>query len=123
NKFGIIFDEQGFFMWKKLKIVYGKLKIPIWTVFGIFLIWYLFFSLPNPLFQEETSTLIYSQDNKLLGATISTDEQWRFPANDSVPKRFEICITQFEDAYFRKHPGVNPVSLFRALRQNFSSDK
>lgn len=110
-------------MWKKFKIFYGKFKIPIWSVFGIFLIWYLFFSLPKPLFKEETSTLIYSQDNKLLGATISEDEQWRFPANDSVPKRFEICITQFEDAYFRKHPGVNPVSLFRALRQNFSSDK
>lgn len=57
-----------------------------------------------------------------MGATISGDEQWRFPANDSVPKRFEICITQFEDAYFRKHPGVNPVSLFRAFRQNLSSD-
>src|SRR5690606_10508177 len=109
-------------MWKKVKIFYGKFKIPIWSVFGIFLIWYLFFSLPKPLFKEETSTLIYSQDNKLLGATISGDEQWRFPANDSVPKRFEICITQFEDAYFRKHPGVNPVSLFRAFRQNLSSE-
>lgn len=109
-------------MWKKFSIFYGKFKIPIWSVFGIFLIWYLFFSLPKPLFKEETSTLIYSQDNKLLGATISGDEQWRFPANDSVPKRFEICITQFEDAYFRKHPGVNPVSLFRAFKQNISSD-
>ena len=109
-------------MWKKIKIVYRKLKIPIWTLFGIFFIWYLFFSLPKPLFKEETSTLIYSEDNRLLGATISGDEQWRFPANDSVPKRFEICITQFEDAYFRRHPGVNPVSLFRAFRQNLKSD-
>lgn len=109
-------------MQKRLKNFYRKYKIPIWTAFGIFLIWYLFFSLPRPLFKEETSTLIYSQDNKLLGATISNDEQWRFPSNDSVPKRFEICITQFEDAYFRKHPGVNPVSLFRALKQNVSSD-
>ncbi|MBA5628185.1 penicillin-binding protein 1C [Moheibacter sp. BDHS18] len=91
-------------------------------MFGIFFIWYLFFSLPKPLFKEETSTLIYSEDNRLLGATISGDEQWRFPANDSVPKRFEICITQFEDAYFRRHPGINPVSLFRALRQNLKSD-
>jgi len=109
-------------MWKRFKIFYRKFKIPIWTAFGIFFIWYLFFSLPKPLFKEETSTLIYSADNRLLGATISGDEQWRFPANDSVPKRFEICITQFEDAYFRKHPGVNPVSLFRAFRQNLSSD-
>ena len=109
-------------MWKRIKTFYRKYKIPIGVLSGIFLIWYLFFSLPLPLFKEETSTLIYSQENKLLGATISGDEQWRFPANDSVPKRFEICITQFEDAYFRKHPGVNPVSLFRAFRQNLSSD-
>lgn len=109
-------------MLKKIKIFYRKFKIPIWTGFGIFFIWYLFFSLPKPLFKEETSTLIYSADNRLLGATISDDEQWRFPANDSVPKRFEICITQFEDAYFRKHPGVNPVSIFRAFRQNLNSD-
>ncbi len=109
-------------MWKRFKIFYRKFKIPIWTAFGIFFIWYLFFSLPKPLFKEETSTLIYSADKRLLGAAISGDEQWRFPANDSVPKRFEICITQFEDAYFRKHPGVNPISLFRAFRQNLISD-
>jgi len=73
------------------------------------------------LFKENASTILYSEDNRLLGATISEDEQWRFPENDSVPKRFEICITEFEDAYFRRHPGVNPVSLFRAFHQNASS--
>lgn len=90
-------------------------------IFAVFLIWYLFFALPKPLFTEATSTILYSEDNRLLGATISEDEQWRFPVTDSVPRRFEICITQFEDAYFLKHPGFNPVSLFRAFRQNYSS--
>ena len=108
-------------MWVKFKRFYRKFRIPVRVFFGIFLIWYLFFSLPKPLFKEDTSTILYSDDHRLLGATISADEQWRFPANDSVPKRFEVCITQFEDAYFRKHPGVNPVSLFRAFRQNTSS--
>lgn len=108
-------------MLQKLKRFYRKYKIPVWTIFAIFLIWYLFFSLPRPLFKADTSTILYSEDNRLLGATISKDEQWRFPVSDSVPKRFEVCITQFEDAYFRKHPGVNPVSLFRAFRQNSSS--
>lgn len=108
-------------MLRKLKRFYKKYKIPIWGIFAIFLIWYLFFSLPKPLFKVDTSTILYSEDNRLLGATISEDEQWRFPVSDSVPKRFEVCITQFEDAYFMKHPGVNPVSLFRAFRQNSSS--
>lgn len=108
-------------MLRKLKRFYKKYKIPIWGIFVIFLIWYLFFSLPKPLFKVDTSTILYSEDNRLLGATISEDEQWRFPVSDSVPKRFEVCITQFEDGYFREHPGVNPVSLFRAFRQNSSS--
>src|SRR5690606_11127696 len=108
-------------MWKKIKNLYSKFKVPLAVLLGVFLIWYLLFSLPSPLFKEETSTLIYGDDYSLLGATISEDEQWRFPANDSVPKRFGICITQFEDAYFRKHPGVNPVSLLRAFRQNSSA--
>ncbi|SMC84230.1 penicillin-binding protein 1C [Moheibacter sediminis] len=108
-------------MFRRLKSFIKKYKIPIGIIFVIFLIWYLFFSLPRPLFKQDTSTILYSEDNRLLGATISKDEQWRFPVSDSVPKRFEVCITQFEDAYFRKHPGVNPVSLFRAFRQNSSS--
>lgn len=89
--------------------------------FGVFVVWYLFFSLPEPLFKEDTSTILYSEDNRLLGASISEDEQWRFPENDSVPRRFKACIVEFEDAYFRKHPGVNPVSLLRAFRQNIRS--
>lgn len=105
-------------MYRKLKSFYSKFKILIWGAFAVFLIWYLFFSLPRPLFREDTSTILYSDDNRLLGATISGDEQWRFPVSDSVPKRFEACILEFEDAYFRKHPGVNPISLFRALKQN-----
>jgi len=108
---------------KKLKLFLNKYKIHILIVFGVFLIWYLFFSLPKPLFKESTSTLLFSEDNRLLGATISGDQQWRFPENDSVPRKFEICITEFEDAYFRKHPGVNPVSLFRAFKQNLNSDE
>lgn len=108
-------------MRRRLKFFYRKYKIPIGGITGVFLIWYLFFALPKPLFSEATSTILYSEDKRLLGATISQDEQWRFPVSDSVPKRFEICITQFEDAYFRKHPGVNPVSLFRAFRQNYTA--
>lgn len=107
----------------RFKHTYHKFKIPIWALFISGLIWYLFFCLPRPLFQHENSTLIYSEDFQLLGATIAQDEQWRFPVSDSVPKKFEICITQFEDAYFKYHPGVNPVSLFRAFKQNSAAGK
>ncbi len=91
-------------------------------VFLVLLVWY-YFSLPNQLFVDPTSTVIESREGVLLGAKIAGDGQWRFPHNDSVPKKFKTCILQFEDAYFYSHPGVNPVSIVKAIRQNLQSNK
>ncbi|WP_298237347.1 penicillin-binding protein 1C [uncultured Algibacter sp.] len=79
------------------------------------------FCLPNQLFKDPTATVITGSKNELLGAQIAKDGQWRFPHNDSVPKKFKTCIIQFEDAYFYKHPGFNPISIFKALRDNLKS--
>ncbi len=89
-------------------------------ILGILLIWY-YFSLPKQLFNDPTSTVIESIEGKLLGAQIATDEQWRFPHTDSIPYKFEQSIIAFEDAYFYKHPGFNPVSIAKAFQQNIKS--
>ncbi|AUC82867.1 penicillin-binding protein 1C [Lacinutrix sp. Bg11-31] len=80
-----------------------------------------FFCLPKQLFDDPTATVITSSNNTLLGAKIAKDGQWRFPKNDSVPQKFKICIINFEDEYFFKHPGFNPISIFKALKQNINS--
>ncbi|MFD0834917.1 penicillin-binding protein 1C [Mariniflexile aquimaris] len=80
-----------------------------------------YFSLPRQLFKEPTATVITSSNNELLGAQIATDGQWRFPQNDSIPDKFKTCIIHFEDEYFYKHPGFNPISIFKALRDNLKS--
>lgn len=80
-----------------------------------------YFCLPRQLFTDPTATVITSSDHELLGAMIANDGQWRFPHNDGVPKKFKACIVQFEDEYFYKHPGFNPVSIFKALRDNIKS--
>lgn len=80
-----------------------------------------YFCLPKVLFDDATSTVIESREGILLGAKIATDGQWRFPQLDSVPKKFRICITEFEDAYFYSHPGFNPISICKALWQNITS--
>jgi len=79
------------------------------------------FCLPRQLFKDPTATVITSNNDKLLGALIAKDGQWRFPQNDSVPEKFKTCIIHFEDEYFYKHPGFNPVSIFKALRDNIKS--
>ncbi len=80
-------------------------------------------SISFPLFTVPYSTVIYSQEEKLLGAHIANDGQWRFPQSDSVPYKFRECLLLFEDEFFYRHPGVNPVSVLRALKQNISSGK
>ncbi|TKD60517.1 penicillin-binding protein 1C [Flavobacterium sp. ASW18X] len=84
----------------------------------LFLVW--LFCLPKPLFTAPTATVAYSKEGLLIGARIASDGQWRFPAVDSVPYKYEQCILQFEDAYFYKHPGFNPVSMYKALQHNLT---
>lgn len=88
---------------------------------SLLLLGYLF-CLPRNLFKGVSySTVVESAEGDLLGARISDDGQWRFPPCDTVPARFATALVQFEDRHFRWHPGVNPLSLLRAARDNFRS--
>lgn len=88
----------------------------------VLLVWY-YFCLPEQLFNNPYATVIESREGELLGARIAPDGQWRFPAQDSVPHKFMQCIRYFEDEYFYKHPGFNPVSIVNAVRQNYKAGK
>lgn len=89
---------------------------------GVLLTFYAF-CLPNNLFLKPTSTVITSAKDELLGALIAADGQWRFPHNEAVPQKFITCVVQFEDAHFYKHPGFNPISIFKAFKQNLEAGK
>ncbi len=101
---------------------WSKPKKGIVLTGGVFLLWFLF-CLPRPLFEAPTSTIVYSADNKLIGAKIATDGQWRFPYEKEVPERFAQAILLQEDEYFYYHPGFNPVSIYNALLQNIAAKK
>lgn len=78
-------------------------------------------SAPLPQFDKPCSTVVLSGNGQLLGARIAPDGQWRFPYTDSIPVKFKICLLQFEDKYFYFHPGVNIISIVRAIKQNFKA--
>jgi penicillin-binding protein 1C len=78
---------------------------------------------PLPRFKAPLSTVVEAKDGSLLGAHIADDGQWRFPPSDSVPERFEKALLLFEDSYFYFHPGINPVSVIRALISNIKAGK
>jgi len=83
----------------------------------------LFLSLPVIHFEDPTNTILENGEGELLSARITSDGQWRFPDCDSVPFKLSQCIRYYEDQYFRIHPGVNPVSLTKALFRNFRAKR
>ncbi|WP_346881756.1 penicillin-binding protein 1C [uncultured Algibacter sp.] len=105
----------------KVKIYVKRHKIKSVIITGLLMVY--IFCLPKQLFKDPTATVITSSNNELLGAQIAKDGQWRFPHNDSIPEKFKTCIVLFEDEYFYKHPGFNPVSIFKALQQNLKSSR
>lgn len=94
---------------------YFLIGIPV--LLGIFL------SLPVARFNDPTSTVLVDHQGELLSAKIADDGQWRFPVCDSVPYKIQQCILKYEDEYFRIHPGINPVSLFKALIRNLKEGR
>ena len=76
---------------------------------------------PMPRFRAPLSTVVEARDGSLLGARIAADGQWRFPAPEQVPEKFEKALLTFEDRYFFCHPGINPAALVRAFRYNINA--
>lgn len=112
----------------KLKKVFSTLlnylkKHPIKSGVFFTLVLVYYFSLPSPLFKVPYSTVVESEEGRLLGAKIANDGQWRFPENDTLPEKFKKCIVTFEDQHFYQHPGFNPVSVFNAMVQNFKAGR
>ncbi|NPA46289.1 MAG: penicillin-binding protein 1C [Chlorobi bacterium] len=94
----------------------------LWVLAGLafFLFW---FSLPEPLFDAPYARVVYDRDGELLGARIAADGQWRLPPAGSVPYKFRQSVVYFEDEWFYRHPGVNPVSLVKAALSNWRAGK
>lgn len=112
------FSFTLFKKYKKSKLKY-RIGIPVSLAL---LIWYIL-CLPSPLFDVPYSTVVSDRHGELLGARIAEDQQWRFPASDSIPEKYKVCLTEFEDRYFRRHWGINPLAIGRAIKQNIAGGR
>src|SRR6202012_5048579 len=86
----------------------------------LLLIWF-WVCLPGRLFNSPTSYVLNDYQGVLMGASIASDGQWRFPYDENVPDKFKQCITTFEDKRFDHHFGVDFMAMGRAIKQNLHS--
>ena len=82
-----------------------------------------YFCLPEPLFKSPVSSILLSEQGKLLGAHISKDEQWRFPPLAEIPEKFSSSIIAFEDKRFLQHFGIDPLAIARAIKLNIKAGR
>lgn len=113
--------QKGIFTYK---------KAPSWlrTTLKSALTLFLFFILLDLVFplriKEDYSKMVYSSENKLLFATLNSQDKWRMKSYlDEITPLLQKTIVEKEDKYFWIHPGVNPISIFRALFNNIVSGR
>ena len=96
-------------------MTYRKLKRTGLLIAGLFL---LFLCIPVPKFDDPYSTVLTAADGQLLGAHIADDGQWRFPATNNYSDKYLACVLEYEDRWFFRHVGFNPVAFIQALIEN-----
>ncbi len=117
-KEAVTFFKKIFNFLKRKIASYPKTSISLLLILIIY-----YFSLPSVLFDDPYSTVLEDKRENLLSAAIASDGQWRFPEGVKIPDKFKEAAVLFEDKRFFYHPGVDLVSLGRAIKQNISSGK
>src|SRR4030081_306459 len=90
------------------------LRRAIYVLMGLAAIW---LALPKPPLLEgiDFSQRVRDRNGNILRVTLTADQKYRIwtPLKDISSARIDATL-RFEDKYYDKHPGVNPVSLLRA---------
>jgi len=81
------------------------------------------FSSKACLFDSPWSCVLFDRNQALLGASIASDEQWRFPPANRLPQKYVTALLIFEDKRFYSHSGVDVAALLRAVKQNIIAAK
>ena len=92
-------------------------KIMRGVLYSALVIASIWLALPKPPLLEgmDFSTTVRDRNGSVLRVTLTADQKYRIwtPLKDISPALVDATL-QFEDKYYGKHPGINPVSLARA---------
>jgi penicillin-binding protein 1C len=76
------------------------------------------FPLPLPDRSQDGATVVLAADGTPLRAFADRDGVWRYPASiEEVSPHYLDALVGYEDRWFWRHGGVNPLALMRAFAQ------
>lgn len=76
-----------------------------------------------PKASDDYSFVVYDTHKQLLNATVSSDEQWRFPQTEKLSKDYINCVILYEDKNFYFHNAVDPAAVLRAIILNIKNKR
>lgn len=104
--------------WKRLGAGLGRSWFMLPALL-LLLLWLADRLFPLPLPEDDLARVVLAEDGTPLWRFADHDGVWRYPVSpvEVSPYYLEALLT-YEDRWFYRHPGVNPLALGRAVWQN-----
>ena len=106
-------------LWLSRLLIYTLISI-LWAMgYALMAFSLLDHQFPLPLDNRAVSTLVTASDGTPLRAFADKMGIWRYPATTKeVSPLYLEALLNYEDRWFRYHPGINPLAIARAMVQN-----
>ncbi|EEQ05790.1 peptidoglycan glycosyltransferase PbpC [Yersinia bercovieri] len=102
-------------LWWALAIIVILLPATLWLADKLW---------PLPLAQVQVARVVVAEDGTPLWRFADADGVWRYPVTlQQVSPYYLQALLTFEDRWFYRHPGVNPLALARAAWQDLRAGK
>ncbi len=110
---------------KKLFLIVIAFFAGIFLIASLSLALYVVNTEPPPLWEGLSySPIILDTDGKLMRMGLSKDDKYRLRARlDQIPVHARNAVLLYEDRYYYKHPGVNPLAILRAMGNMLSGSR
>ncbi|MFT3957561.1 MAG: penicillin-binding protein 1C, partial [Desulfovibrio sp.] len=96
---------------RRLALATGVLALPL----AALLLWLAFAPCPHPLAGVEFSRMVLDKRGGIMRVSLSADQKYRIRTRlADIPPAAVDTVLRYEDRFFWHHPGINPLSLFRA---------
>ena len=96
---------------RRLALAAGVLALPL----AALLLWLAFAPCPHPLVGVEFSRMVLDKRGGIMRVSLSADQKYRIRTRlADIPPAAVDTVLRYEDRFFWHHPGINPLSLFRA---------